>query len=101
MGNDASIPVSKVQEATMLSGFKTSITDSASKMQKEMLEGGDYYRYRKLRMQRDMVCGHPLIYFSQGLRDDCFDLQMRTLRAQMSALEMTDGVSLLVDLFEK
>ncbi len=101
MGSKTSIPVSTGQQDAVISGLKILVNDSQSKMQKEMLEGGDYHRYRKLRMQRDIVCRHPLIYYSKGLRDDCFDLQMRTLQAQMTALNMTDGVSLLVDLFEK
>ena len=93
MGNEPSIP-EPAQAFDLIPKCNEMV--SHARVTKE----GDYYNYRRARVKRDAVCQHPFLPFSQKLQDECLDLQFRALQAQVKAAENTQGMSVLVELFE-
>lgn len=90
MGNDLS--------STSIDVNVTSWHDNALAKQREaMRPGGAFREYRRARLERDLTCSHPLLRTSIQWQEACVDAQMRTIEAQLAAMEKTDGYAFLVD----
>jgi len=100
MGNESSSePLAS--PIVMKPEVKAFARDVSATINRDLDEWGYYHEYRRLRGQRDIACNHPFIAFSQAKQDECSQLQVRTLRANLKAIEATEGVSLLMDWIEK
>ncbi len=103
MGNEiAMIPDPIVDNRDwILPAIQKNAREAESYIQRDLDINGPYTHYRRTRMLRDVICHHPFIAFSGTLRQDCFEAQMSTLKAQLRAMEETEGRSIVMDLFEK
>jgi hypothetical protein len=65
-----------------------------------LAKDGSFRAYRRLKLERDLVCHAARLVASPEKQERCVDLQMQTFKAQWEAIAATKGGSLVLELFE-